>query len=72
MGLSKNEKGIHPEFADGFDEGYENFKIGVLFKVSREQPGMTQEEVAQKVGTKKISDLANREPCSRYSAFYAA
>lgn len=50
-----------PEFADGFDEGYQNFKIGVLFKVSREQAGLTQAEVAQKLGTKKsaISRIEN-------------
>ena len=50
-----------PEFADGFDEGYQNFKIGVLFKVSREQAGLTQAEVAQRLGTKKsaISRIEN-------------
>ena len=50
-----------PEFAEGFDEGYENFKIGVLLQLSREQADMTQEEVAQKMGTKKsaISRIEN-------------
>ncbi len=64
--IMKNEKGMddldrtiaewkhrNPEPANEFDEGYENFKIGVLFKVSREQAGMTQEEVAKKLGTQK-------------------
>jgi len=57
----EEQKRLHPEFAEGFDEGFENFKIGVLFKVSREQAGMTQEEVAQKLGTKKsaISRIEN-------------
>ena len=41
----EEQKRLHPEFAEGFDEGYQNFKIGVLFKVSREQAGMTQEEL---------------------------
>ena len=51
----------NPELAKGFEEGYENFKIGVLFRVSREQAGMTQEEVARKLGTKKsaISRIEN-------------
>jgi hypothetical protein len=31
----------NPDLAKEFDEGYENFKIGVLFKASREQAGMT-------------------------------
>ena len=50
-----------PEFADGYDEGYENFKIGVLLQLSREQAELTQEEVAQKMGTKKsaISRIEN-------------
>ena len=58
-----------PEFAEGFDEGYENFKIGVLFKVSREQAGMTQEEVARKLGTKKsaISRIENHAEDIRLS-----
>ncbi len=58
-----------PEFADGFDEGYENFKIGVLFRVSREQAGLTQEEVAKKLGTKKsaISRIENHAEDIRLS-----
>lgn len=51
----------NPHFVKEFDEGYENFKIGVLFKVSREQAGLTQAEVAEKLGTKKsaISRIEN-------------
>lgn len=58
-----------PEFADGFVEGYENFKIGVLFRVSREQAGLTQEEVAKKLGTKKsaISRIENHAEDIRLS-----
>ena len=68
----EEKKRIHPEFAEGFDEGYENFKIGVLFKVSREQAGMTQEEVAQKVGTKKsaISRIENHAVDIRLSTLH--
>lgn len=57
------------EFAEGFDEGYENFKIGVLFKVSREQAGLTQEEVARRLGTKKsaISRIENHAEDIRLS-----
>ncbi len=46
-------KAQDPEFAKGFDQGYENFKIGVLLQLSREQAELTQEEVARKMGTKK-------------------
>ena len=60
------------EFAEGYDEGYENFKIGVLFKVSREQAGLTQEEVAQKLGTKKsaISRIENHAEDIRLSTLH--
>ena len=68
----EEQKRIDPEFADGFDEGYENFKIGVLFKASREQAGMTQEEVAQKLGTKKsaISRIENHAEDIRLSTLH--
>lgn len=62
-------KAKDPEFAEGFDEGYENFKIGVLFRMSREQAGLTQEQVAQKLGTKKsaISRIENHAEDIRLS-----
>jgi len=61
-----------PEFAEGFDEGYQNFKIGVLFKVSREQAGLTQEQVAKKLGTKKsaISRIENHAEDIRLSTLH--
>ena len=61
-----------PEFAEGFDEGYENFKIGVLLQLSREQAEMTQEEVAQKMGTKKsaISRIENHAEDIRLSTLH--
>ena len=65
----EEQKRLHPEFAEGFDEGYENFKIGVLLQLSREQAEMTQEEVAQKMGTKKsaISRIENHAEDIRLS-----
>ena len=36
------------EFADGFEAGYSNFKVGVLFKQAREGTGMTQDEMERK------------------------
>lgn len=43
------------------EEGYETFKIGALIHSTRIQMGMTQEELAQKVGTNKsyISKIEN-------------
>jgi DNA-binding XRE family transcriptional regulator len=39
-----------PEFAQGFDEGYANFKLGVLLREAREKAGLTQEEIAFQMG----------------------
>jgi|GEM_PF-4195104 len=50
-----------PEFAEGFDTGYEQFKIGVMLKQAREEAGLTQEQLAEKLHTKKsaISRIDN-------------
>jgi HTH-type transcriptional regulator/antitoxin HipB len=60
------------EFAEGFDEGYEHFKIGVLFRASREQAGLTQEEVARRLNTKKsaISRIENHAEDIRLSTLH--
>ena len=49
------------EFASGFDTGYEEFKIGIMIKELRLENGMTQEQFAEKLGTKKsvISRMEN-------------
>lgn len=49
------------EFAEGFEQGYKEFKIGVLLKQAREQAGLSQEELANKLGTQKtaISRIEN-------------
>ena len=51
-----------PEFAEGLETGYSEFKIGVLLRKAREQAGLTQEEVAQRLDTRKsaISRIENR------------
>jgi transcriptional regulator with XRE-family HTH domain len=41
------------EFAQGVEEGYESFKIGVLLRQARGKAGLTQEEVARRLETKK-------------------
>lgn len=48
-------------FAEGYDEGYEQFKIGVMLKQARESARLTQEELARKLKTKKtaISRIEN-------------
>lgn len=46
---------------DELEAGYENFKIGVLIHEARLEKGLTQEELAAKVGTTKsyISKIEN-------------
>jgi DNA-binding XRE family transcriptional regulator len=49
------------EFALNFEEGYTDFKIGVLLRQARKAAGLTQEEVARRLNTKKsaISRIEN-------------
>ena len=49
------------EFAEGFEAGYQDFKVGVLLRQAREEAGLTQEEVANRLQTKKsaISRIEN-------------
>ena len=49
------------QFANDYDTGYEQFKIGVMLKQARENAGMTQEELAARLHTKKtaISRIEN-------------
>ena len=56
-------------FKETFEEGYENFKIGVLLKQAREEAGLTQEELAKKLKTKKsaISRIENHSEDIRLS-----
>lgn len=48
-------------FAEGYEKGYEQFKIGVILKHARETAGLTQEELALRLKTKKtaISRIEN-------------
>jgi len=49
------------DFANGFDEGYEQFKIGIVLRQARESAGLTQEDLANRLKTKKtaISRIEN-------------
>ena len=54
-------KANDPEFAKNYETGYQEFKIGVMLKIARESAGLTQEQLAQKLRTKKsaISRIEN-------------
>lgn len=57
----RNRAARDPEFAEGLEEGYQDFKVGVLLRQAREEAGLTQEEVAKRLQTKKsaISRIEN-------------
>jgi len=65
-----------PEFADGLESGYAEFKIGVLLRQAREEAGLTQEQVARRLHTQKsaISRIENHAEDIRLSTLrkYAA
>ena len=56
-----SRKNTDVDFEVGFDEGYEHFKIGYLLKQARKDAGLTQDAIAEVIGTKKtaISRLEN-------------
>ncbi len=57
------------EFAENFEEGYSDFKIGVILRQAREEAGLTQEEVARRLNTQKsaISRIENHADDVRLS-----
>jgi len=57
------------EFVENYDSGYREFKIGVMLKQAREKAGLTQEDIAKKLHTKKsaISRIENHAEDIRLS-----
>jgi len=57
------------KFAENFESGYQEFKVGVLLRQAREQAGITQEDLARRTKTKKsaISRLENHAEDVRLS-----
>ncbi len=64
-----NRKLTDGAFSEGFEEGYQAFKIGILLKEARLASGLTQEEIAKKLHTKKsaISRIENHAEDIRLS-----
>jgi len=65
----EKRKKQNPKFAKNFEKGYEQFKIGILLKQARLEAGFTQEQVAEKLRTKKsaISRIENHAEDIRLS-----
>ena len=57
---------------DELEAGYEAFKIGALIQQARFERGMTQEQLAEKVGTTKsyISKIENNMKEARISTLH--
>ncbi|MBK5274010.1 MAG: helix-turn-helix transcriptional regulator [Desulfuromonadales bacterium] len=55
------QKKRDPDFAENCDKGFQDFKLGVMLRQAREDAGLTQEELARKICTKKtaISRIEN-------------
>lgn len=58
-----------PAFAEGYDSGYHEFMVGILLREARQRAGVTQEELATAIHTKKsvISRLENQASDARVS-----
>ncbi len=65
----ENRKKKDSEFEKNYETGYEEFKVGLLLKELRKKEGMTQEELAIKLKTKKsvISRMENHTEDIRLS-----
>lgn len=56
-------------FVKNHDAGYRNFKFGVILRQEREKAGLTQEELARRLHTRKsaISRIENHAEGIRFS-----
>jgi len=65
----RRRKTADREFAAGFEEGYQKFKIGLILKEARRAAGLTQEELARRINTKKtaVSRIENHSRDIRLS-----
>ncbi len=70
--ISKRKKS-DTEFALNFEDGYQEFKIGEMLKLARKEVGLTQEDIAQVIHTKKsaISRIENHAQDIRLSTLQA-
>jgi HTH-type transcriptional regulator/antitoxin HipB len=65
----KKRKAKDKAFAKDYESGYSDFKLGAMLRQARESAGLTQEELANKLKTKKsaISRIENHAEDIRLS-----
>jgi HTH-type transcriptional regulator/antitoxin HipB len=65
----KKRKARDKAFAKDYESGYSDFKLGAMLRQARESAGLTQEELANKLKTKKsaISRIENHAEDIRLS-----
>ena len=65
----EKRKARDPKFAENFESGYQKFKIGAMLKLAREDSGLTQQQLAERLNTKKsaISRIENHAEDIRLS-----
>jgi DNA-binding XRE family transcriptional regulator len=51
--IEKDYGKIGTKTRDVFEQGYQEFKVGAMLLSARQEKGMTQEQLAKKVGTTK-------------------
>jgi HTH-type transcriptional regulator/antitoxin HipB len=63
------ESANDPEFVEGYERGFQAFRLGAMLLAAREQAGLTQAEVARRLGTHKsaISRMENHAEDIRLS-----
>jgi HTH-type transcriptional regulator/antitoxin HipB len=57
-------------FAQNFETGYTEFKIDVILRQAREEAGLTQEEAAQRLHTKKSAMFQCKSGFGKFSDEY--
>lgn len=69
---TKKRKDVDKVFTKNYEEGYADFKISVMLRALREEAGLTQEEVADKMHTQKsaISRIENKSEDIRMSTLF--
>lgn len=68
----KERKARDKEFAKSFDKGYKKFKLSFELRMLRLKHGITQEQIARKMHTKKsaISRMENKAEDVKLSTLY--